>query len=74
MAGGRISGGPGGPTPCHGAARLGPRHHVVWWHGGSPWVIPGATMPHFRCKNLKTIFENFSRNFIFEDFHKLTNG
>jgi hypothetical protein len=73
MTGGRISGRPRGPTPCHGAARLGPCHHVVWWHGGSPRGVPGASLPHFRRKNLKTIFWNFSRNFIFEDFQKLTN-
>jgi hypothetical protein len=68
MAGGEVSGGPGGPTPCHGAAWPGPRHHVVWWHGGSPWVVPGASLPHFRHKNLIRIFWNFSRNFIFEAF------
>jgi hypothetical protein len=26
----------GAPSPCHGATRLGPHHHVVRWHGGSP--------------------------------------
>jgi hypothetical protein len=40
----------------------------VWWHGGSPWGVPGASLPHFCHKNLKRIFWNFSRNFIFEDF------
>jgi hypothetical protein len=60
--------GQGAPSPCHGAARLGPPNHVVRWHGGSPWCVPGASLPHFRHKNLKKIFQNFSRNFIFEDF------
>jgi hypothetical protein len=45
MAGGRISGGPGGPTPCHGAARLGSRHHVVWGHGGSPRLLQVPLCP-----------------------------
>jgi hypothetical protein len=43
----------------------------VWWHGGSSWGVPGASMPHFRHKNLKRIFWNFSRNFIFEDFSEI---
>jgi hypothetical protein len=73
VAGGGISGGPGGSTPCHGAACPGLRHQVVWWHGGSPWVVPGASLPHFRRKNLIKIFWNFSRNFIFGDFQKLIN-
>jgi hypothetical protein len=73
MAGGGISGGPGGPTPCHGAAWPGPRYHVVWWHGGSPWVVPGASLPHFRRKIIINVFWNFSRNFIIENFQKLTN-
>jgi hypothetical protein len=68
MTGGRISGGPGGPTPCHGAAWPGPHHHVVWWHGGSPWFVPGASLPISDVKNLIRIFWNFSRKFIFEDF------
>jgi hypothetical protein len=45
VAGGEVSGGPGGPTPCHGVAWPGPCHHVVWWHGGSPWGVPGASLP-----------------------------
>jgi hypothetical protein len=28
-------------------------------------------MPHFLHKNLKRIFWNFSRNFIFEDFSEI---
>jgi hypothetical protein len=32
-------------TPSHGAAWPWPRHHVVWWHGGSPWGVPGASLP-----------------------------
>jgi hypothetical protein len=73
VEGGGISGGPGGPTPCHGVARHGPRHHVVCWHGGSPWVVPGASLPQFKCKNLIKVFWNLSRKFIFEDFQKLIN-
>jgi hypothetical protein len=38
---------------------------VAWW---VPLVVLGASLPHFRHKNLKTFFWNFSRNFIFEDF------
>jgi hypothetical protein len=60
-----------GPTPCHGSAWPWPRHHVVWWHGGSPWGVPGASLPHFLHKNLKRILLNFSRNFIFEDFSEI---
>jgi hypothetical protein len=56
VAGGEVSGGPGGPTPCHGTAWPWPRHHVMWWHGGSPWGVPGASLPHFWHKNLKRIF------------------
>jgi hypothetical protein len=56
VAGGEVSGGPGGPSPCHGAARPRACHHVVWWHGGSPWCVPGASLPHFLHKNLKRIF------------------
>jgi hypothetical protein len=41
---------------------------MVRWHGGSPWCLPGASLPHFWYKNLKRFFQNFSRNFIFEDF------
>jgi hypothetical protein len=59
------------PSPCHGAARLVPRHLVVRWHGGSPWCVPGASLPHFLHKNLKRFFQNFSRNFIFEDFSEI---
>jgi hypothetical protein len=47
VEGGEVSGGPGGPSPCHGAARPGPRHHVVWCHGGSPCGVPGASLSHF---------------------------
>jgi hypothetical protein len=72
VAGGEVSGGAGGPTPCHGVAWPWPRHHVVWWHGGSPWGVPGASLPQILHKILKIIFCNFSRNFIFEDFQKLT--
>jgi hypothetical protein len=71
MAGGGISGGQGRSTPCHCAARLGPRHQVVWWHGGSLWVVPCSSLPHFRCKNLIKVFWNFLRNFIFGGFQKL---
>jgi hypothetical protein len=63
-----------GATPCHGAAWPGLHHHVVWWHGGSPWVVPSASLPHFRLKKLINIFWNFLRNFVFEDFQKLTNN
>jgi hypothetical protein len=73
MAGGGICGGPGGSTPCHGAGSLGPCHLVVWWHGGSPWVVPGASLPHFRRKNLIKVFWIFSRNFISRGFQKLIN-
>jgi hypothetical protein len=45
VAGGEVSGGLGGPTPCHGAAKPGPRYHVVWWHGGSPGGVLGASLP-----------------------------
>jgi hypothetical protein len=72
MAGGGISGGPGGPH--HAMVRPGLHHHVVWWHGGSPWVVPSASLPHFRLKKLINIFWNFLRNFVFEDFQKLTNN
>jgi hypothetical protein len=58
----------GGPSPCHGAAKTWPRHHVVRWHGGSPWGVPGASLPNFWHKNLKRIFQNFSRNFYFRGF------
>jgi hypothetical protein len=44
---------------------------VVRWHGGSPWCVPGASLPHFLYKNLKRIFQNFSRKFIFEDFSEI---
>jgi hypothetical protein len=44
---------------------------VAWW---VPWVVPGASLPYFRRKILIKVFWNFSRNFIFEDFQKLTNG
>jgi hypothetical protein len=71
MAGGGISGGPGGPTPCHGVTCPGPRHQVVWWHGGSHWVVLGASLPYFRHKNLIEVFWNFLRNFIFEGFSEL---
>jgi hypothetical protein len=47
VASGEVSGGPGGPTPYHGAAWPCPHHHMVWWHGWSPWGIPGASLPHF---------------------------
>jgi hypothetical protein len=40
----------------------------VWWHDGSPWGVPGASLPYFLHKNLKRIFYNFSRNFIFKGF------
>jgi hypothetical protein len=43
----------------------------VWWHGGSPWVVPGASLPHIRRKNLIKNFRNFSRNFIFEGFSEI---
>jgi hypothetical protein len=68
VAGGRISGGPGGPTPCHGAARLGPRHHVVWRHGGSPWGVPGASLPHFLSKKFKNNFLEFFKKLYFRGF------
>jgi hypothetical protein len=71
VAGGGISGGPGGSTPCHGAARSGPHHQVVWWHGGSPWDVLGASLPHFRRKDLIKKFWNFSRNFIFKRFSEI---
>jgi hypothetical protein len=71
MAGGGISGWPGGSTPCHSAARPGLHHQVVWWTGGSPWVVPGASLPHFRRINLIKVFWNFSRNFISGGFQKL---
>jgi hypothetical protein len=44
---------------------------VVWWHGGSPWVVPGASLPHFRRKNLIKKFWNFFRNFIFKGFSEI---
>jgi hypothetical protein len=68
VAGGGISGGPGGSTPCHGTTRPGPCHKVVWWHGGSPWVVPGAFLPHFRRKFFIKVFQKISRNFISRDF------
>jgi hypothetical protein len=71
MAGGGISGGPGGSTPCHDTARPCPCHQVVWWHGGSPWVVLGASLPHSRCKNFIKVFWNFLRNFISRGFQKL---
>jgi hypothetical protein len=43
----------------------------VRWHGGSPWCLPGASLPHFWHKNLKIFFQNFSRNFIFKDFSEI---
>jgi hypothetical protein len=58
--------GQGGSTPCHGAACPGPRHQLVWWHGGSPWVVPGASLPHFRRKHLIEVLRNFFRKYIFE--------
>jgi hypothetical protein len=73
VAGGGISVGPGGPTPYHGVARPSPRHQVVWWHGGSPWVVPGASLSHFRHKNLIIFFWNFSRNLFSSNFQKLIN-
>jgi hypothetical protein len=71
VVGGGISGGLGGSTPCHDAASPSPHLQVVWWHGGSPWVVPGASLPDFRRKNLLKVFWNFSRNFISGDFQKL---
>jgi hypothetical protein len=33
----------------------------VWWHGGSPCVVPGASLPHFRHKKLIKKFWNFKK-------------
>jgi hypothetical protein len=43
----------------------------VWWHGESPWGVPGASLPQIWHKILKRIFWNFSRNFIIEDFSEI---
>jgi hypothetical protein len=59
VAGGEVSGGPGGPTPYYGAAWPWPCHHVVWWHGGSPGVSQVPLCPKFDIKILK----EFSRIF-----------
>jgi hypothetical protein len=55
-------------------ARPGPGRATMWCGGmvGPPWGVPGASLPQIWHKNLKRIFWNSSRNFIFEDFHKLT--
>jgi hypothetical protein len=62
-------------APHHATAWPGLDRATMWCGGmvGPPWGVPGASLPHFRHKNLKTIFWNFSRNFIFEDFQQLTN-
>jgi len=65
--------GQGGPTPGLGAAQAGPHLGHVWHPGGSPWVAPGVSLPHFTNKKFLEIFWDFSRNFIFwhfPDFNK----
>jgi hypothetical protein len=42
--------GQGDPTPCHSATWPWPRHHVVWWHGGSPEVSQVSLCPTFDIK------------------------
>jgi len=64
--------GQGGPHHATARPGGGPRHHMVWWHGGSPWVAPGASLPHFKHKNLikffgifrETLFSGNSQNLI----------
>jgi hypothetical protein len=63
MGGRGVSGGPGGPTPGLGAAQARPRLHMVCCPGGSPWVAPGPSLPHFMRKNFLGIFWYFTRNF-----------
>jgi hypothetical protein len=61
MAGERISGGPGGPTPCHGVAWPAPPCGVVAW-----WVRLG----HPRCHSAPFQMKFFLNNFL-ELFEKL---
>jgi hypothetical protein len=70
VAGGEVSGRPGGPTPCHGAAWPWPCHHVVWWHGGSPWDVSGASLSHFLYKNLKKNFLEYFKKLYFRGFFR----
>jgi hypothetical protein len=52
----------------------GPVHATMWCGGmvGPLGVSRVPLCPKFDIKKLKRIFWNFSRNFIFEDFQKLT--
>jgi hypothetical protein len=43
----------------------------VWWHGGSPWVVLGASLPHFRSKNLTKVFLEFFEKLYFRGFSKI---
>ena len=51
-----------------------PRLHMVWVHGGAPWVAPGAIQPHFMNKIFAKVFRNYSRNFVFGKFQNLKNN
>jgi hypothetical protein len=55
-------------------ARPGLGRATMWCGGmmGPHGVSQVPLCPKFNIKILKTIFWNFSRNFIFEDFLKLT--
>ena len=55
-----------GPTPCHGAARSLPRHHVVAW-----WVpLVSTRHSHDALSKIgpKVSFYKFSTTFNFDDF------
>jgi hypothetical protein len=62
-------------APHHAMARPGLARATMWCGGmvGPPGLFQVPLYPILDEKNLKTIFWNFSRNFIFEDFQKLRN-
>jgi hypothetical protein len=72
MAGGRISGGPGGPIMpwCSQALAALPCGVVAWW---VPLGCPRCLSNPFQTKKIKNNFLEFFEKFIFKNFHKLTN-